>query len=72
MLKLFVALESVVVLVFEVAVVGFLLYLVLNLVRYLFFRYLGSGRGWWFALSDRWIRRDEKRRTRKQAGTGGK
>ena len=44
---------------FELAVVCLLLYFVVNLIRYFFFKESG-GTNYLFGLSDKWIRKDKK------------
>ena len=51
--------------IFELVIVLILLYLVLNILRFFFFR---GVKGNWFGLSEKWIRDEEK--TRKN-GKGG-
>ena len=52
--------------IFELVIVAALLYLVVNLVRYFFFREIPGGKV--FGLSDKWIERDKD----KQDGKGVK
>ena len=51
--------------IFELVVILILLYLILNLLRYFFFK---SAQGPWFGLSNTWIRQEQEG---KKNGKGG-